>query len=347
MKIKPLFIPYILFILWMFLIPLMSKANTSSMDDCSEVNLITETNSPFQKIPVYNQEKINICYAYSAAQMVDYHLLKNGAKKRSVHPAWVALNYSLKHNRHQLEIGHTKEALESLAEASNCDYETVSDALKSWAKRNDVSEARILSYIERNTPTVPAAALRMPASLPSVTDLRTSNMTSVQVLSSLLTMNCLNKKSVSIPKAHKYNFEQLASDEAFHNMLVSKIRQIKSPLSIAYCSNVWKDADYKGIGLTWKGVRDSLKDDCHYHESLVVGRKKIGGSCHLLIRNTWGTRWTADNKNWKCVCRNKKSGDYADECRPETHPDSDYSVEACWLPSDKIASNTGLITFME
>lgn len=345
MKIKPFFIPYLLFILWAFLIPLIVKAQVPEAENCSPINLITQPNSPFQKIPVYNQEKINICYAYSAAQMVDFHLMKNGSPDRTVHPAWVALNYSLKKNRNQLEIGHTKEALESLAEANNCDYQAVSDALRNWAQRHDVSEARILTYIERNTPVVPA--LRMPSSLPSVNDLKSSNLTSVQMLASLLSSNCQAKRPLTIPKAHKFNFEQLPDDQAFTSMLETKIDSLKSPISIAYCANVWKDAEYRGIGLNWKGVRDSLKKDCHYHESLVVGRKKLGGSCNLLVRNTWGTNWTADNKNWKCVCRNKSTGAYVDECSAQTHPDSEYSVEGCWLPSDRLARNTGLITFME
>lgn len=345
MRIKPFFIPYLLFILWAFVVPLMGWSQ-SMVDDCSPVNLITEANSPFQKLPVYNQEKINICYAYSAAQMADYHLLKNGATQlRSIHPAWVALNYSLKKNRHRLEIGHTKEALDSVAEAAYCDYEVVSRALKNWAKKNDVSEARILTYIERNTIETPAA--RLPSSIPGVNELKTTPMTSVQMLALLLSQTCQERRQVNLPKAHKLNFEQLPDDAAFASALESKVAKLKSPISIAYCSNVWKNPDYDGIGLTSTLVRDFLKKDCHYHESLVVGRKVINGSCSLLVRNTWGTKWSADNKDWKCVCRNKATGEYADDCSPQTHDDNQFSVEGCWLPSAKLARNTGLVTFME
>src|ERR1044072_3918330 len=98
--------------------------------DCSSVNLITEPDSPFRKIPVYNQGSLNICYAYSAAQILDWYQIKNGASKRNIHPAWAALQYALGRNRDKLEIGHPKEAIESMKASLHCDYETVESVVR-------------------------------------------------------------------------------------------------------------------------------------------------------------------------------------------------------------------------
>lgn len=321
MSKKFIYLPYILFLLWAFLVPLVSRGAS----DCSTINLITQEDSPFAKIPVYNQERVNICYAYSASQMVDYHLIKNGfSNSVRTHPAWVALNYARKRERSRIEIGHTIDALEAIREAALCDYSSVSLALKSWAQNEEDSEAKILSQIELSTATPP-----------------------VQVLSSLLESACESRTHVKLPTPKKYNFRQLPTTEHFRTTLEGKIAELEAPISIAYCSNIWRNPEYQGIGLTQRLVRDSLKKDCHYHESLVVGRKEIAGSCHLLVRNTWGSHWTKSNQNWKCVCRNKQTGEAVDDCSPETHPGEDFSVEACWLPSENLAANTGVVTTLE
>ena len=116
---------------------------------------------------------------------------------------------------------------------------------------------------------------------------------------------------------------------------------------MAYCSNIWKDSSYDGIDLTSEGVRDFLKSDCRYHESLIVGKKIQNGSCHLLIRNSWGDRWRRENKQWKCVCRDRLSEAYVDDCQPSTHSDEQYSIDSCWMPLDTLIRNVGTLTLIE
>lgn len=317
-------------------------------EECGPINLISETSSPFQKIPVYNQEKINICYAYSAAQMADYHLLKNGAEKRNVHPAWVAMSFASTLKRDRLDIGHAKEALDSILETSNCDYETVTKTLKTWGQDPSLSEAKILSMIEENSARQKTEGRAM-ASLPTPMDLKDSQLTSVEMLSTLLRQECTKEKtsSVKLPEAKKYNFRDLPTDEAFKNIFSSKLSSLRSPISIAYCSNLWKNPSYHGVGLTNDNLRDRLEKDCHYHESLIVGQKKVDNSCQYLVRNTWGDRFNRDNEKWKCLCRSKTTGEYVDDCDARTHNDGNYAVEGCWIPADVLARNTGVVTVLE
>ncbi len=296
-KIQPL-----LFLL-MVLAPFLSLAN-----DCSSINLITNEDSPFSKIPVYNQGKINICYAYSAAQMADYHLIKQGNSERSVHPFWVALNYAQLMKRENIQIGHPKEALEALTNFSNCDYQTVNKAL-SMLDTQETSTSRLMEMVKDAC----SAPLRTKLSLPS---------------------------------AKRMNFRTLNSDEAYARFIMNRLNEVDSPISIAYCSNVWKKPNFGGISFNSRGERDVLPKGCQYHESLVVGKKQIAGSCHFLVRNTWGTNWASTNKNWNCLCRNNKTGALADDCSFETHRE-DYSVEACWLPMDQLSKNIGQVTTLD
>lgn len=313
-----------------FLLLLLIFCFNAIADECAPVNLITEPNSPFQKIPVYNQGSLNICYAYSAAQILDWYQMKNGATKRNVHPAWAALQYALVRNRKKLEIGHPKEAMESMRTALNCDYEAVESALKSLGNP-DESELKVLISIERGT-------FRSPAGL-----------TPVETLKEALQKHCPPEKRtfVMVPEIERRNFKTLNEDEAYEKFLSEKLSSSPSPVSIAYCANVWKNPEFDGIDVNLLGQRDVVKKSCEYHESLVVGQKKLNNSCHYLVRNTWGSHWTAHNKHYSCVCRNRATGEFADDCRPETHGNDKYTVEGCWIRGNDLARNIGQVTFVK
>lgn len=298
--------------------------------ECAPVNLITEQNSPFRKIPVYNQGSLNICYAYSAAQILDWYQIKNGATKRNIHPAWAALQYALVRNKDRIEIGHPKETMESIKTALNCDYEAVEAALKSLGGPED-SEIKTLLSIERGTYRSPAG------------------YTPVETLKEALMKHCPSEKRtfVMVPEVERLNYKTLNDDEAYEKFLNTKLASAPSPVSIAYCANVWKNPEFDGIGVNLFGNRDSVKKGCEYHESLVVGQKKMENSCHFLVRNTWGTNWTAHNSRYACVCRDRGTGEFIDDCRPETHGNDRYTVEGCWIRSSDLTRNIGQLTYVK
>jgi hypothetical protein len=284
--------------------------------ECATVNLITEEESPFQHMPVVDQKKSNICYALSAAQLGDYYLLKNGSKGRELHPAWLALNYAIGRGRKSLDIGHVKETLDRIQGENNCSYFRVASALKGINQKD--------------------------------TELEILEKSPVEGLAKILSTHCLEKKEVRFPPIHRYNFRELPNSQSVENFLIGQL-DLKSPLplSISYCSKMLKVPDYEGIRSTSEGIRDVLNRDCDYHESLIVGKKEINNTCHLLLRNSWGDRWRPGNLQWTCLCRDRLSGRFEDNCLPQTHPDERFSIEACWIPSHNLSKNIGAITFID
>jgi hypothetical protein len=61
------------------------------------------------------------------------------------------------------------------------------------------------------------------------------------------------------------------------------------PVPFAYCANVLID------GKKYAGINPM---NCGLHWSLVAGRKKIDGECHLLVRNSW-SRKVEYSPDWK------------------------------------------------
>jgi hypothetical protein len=299
-------------------------------DDCVSVNLVTEAESPFKKIPVYNQGALNICYAYSAAQILDWYQMKNGATKRNVHPAWAALQYALVRKKNKLEIGHPKETMESMRTSLNCDYDSVELAVKSLGNPGE-SETKILTSIERGVYRSP------------------SGDSAFETLKEALQKHCPPERRtfVMVPEVERLNYRTLNDDSSYEKFLTTKLVSSPSPVSISYCANVWKNPDFDGIDTNLKGDRDVVRKGCEYHESLVVGQKKMGNSCHYLVRNTWGSQWSGHNRAYSCVCKDQKSGEFLDDCRPETHANPRFSVEACWIKGADLARNIGQITFVK
>lgn len=311
-------------------------------DGCQATNLITASDSPFQKIPVYDQKDTNLCYAYSAAQLMDYHLIKNGSQNRSIHPAWVALSYARSKNKTGLYIGHTKEAIDSMRVARNCHYNSVSNALLSWSENRELPETSILKLIENFSTKAKEELIQGPSSLDP-------SLTPVEMLSRLMLPACPEegREKIKLPAVSKFNFRELPTDEAFESFIKKRLDEKTYPVSIAYCSKVWKDPEYDGIHLNLALNRDSLSGDCNYHESLVVGKKMLNGKCQFLIRNSLGDGYWAGSNQVRCLCKNKQTGEYADDCSAATHPSPQFMVEGCWLDSIKLARNTGVVTFME
>ena len=332
-------------ILFMLPIWIFFQVHDSIAQDCSEVNLISSPNSPFSRIPVYNQEKTKICYAYAAAQMVDYQLIKNGASERSIHPAWLAMNYALSKKRTGIDIGHTKEAIEALIKNDNCQFKNVSDSLLGWAGQTDIAEENILALIEKKS-SGPTDGID-PHFQKIVSKIQNSPLNPVELISHILAPACEKRIKMVLPLVNRYNLDQLPDDRDFEEFIQQRLARSPSPLSVAYCARVWKEPNYDGIEINLSGKRDKLKNDCEYHESLVVGKKLTQGSCHFLVRNTWGDRWKSSNRDWKCLCRDRQSGRYVDDCESFTHPDKSFSVEACWIPADKLSKNVGVITIIE
>src|SRR5690606_35114876 len=97
---------------------------------------------------------------------------------------------------------------------------------------------------------------------------------------------------------------------------------------------------YKGI--TKRGgffTSTTYAKDCGHHASLVVGKKIIGKQCHYLVRNTWGTGFNSGTKKWNCLCKDRKTGKFLDNCTASKHNNGKYTVEGCWINGKALAAN--------
>ena len=339
--------------------------------DCAPKNLVTEENSPFQKIPVYDQDGLSICYAYSAAQMVDYQLVKNGGE-RSVHPLWAALKYVDSIKQERISSGITYNAIQQISKVGNCKYDDISKALGVWAEKAKVNEADIMDLIERlapkfaslyktnATPTAEevdqaindAIADHKPWCTAGATwdelmpELRAlSTLSSTKILTDLVLPVCsTDLQKLSLPNLTYYRSDM---DADYASTLEKKIGTINSPVSVTYCSNMLYEPEYVGVTRKTKTTAESYDSKCGGHESIIVGKKKIGEACHFLLRNSWGSGFSSSTEKWKCLCRNRTTGEFVDDCSNETHNTGEYTIEGCWVNGAQLSKNMFGMTSLE
>ncbi|WP_408097703.1 hypothetical protein ACJVC5_01965 [Peredibacter sp. HCB2-198] len=360
--------------------------------DCTPTNLITESNSPFRKIPVYDQDGTNICYAYVTSQLLDYNLMKKGVQERTAHPLWLAMNHG-KHaiktvpnerNRTMIGSGNVKRTIESLGTYPICSYSTVESSLAQMAKAAKTKDSEVVQFIETYTQRLAAhdesralAALEgresnlddidiitliketkadadmrwcssnatWDALLPLLRNLNA--VTTPEMVEKLLFQACQNKQfNLQAPKATIKIFGE--TDGVVTGKIANVMDSIKAPVSVSYCAKALTQPNLQGI--TYRnpnGAKLQYAQGCEHHESLIVGKKQVGNSCQLLLRNTWGSNFGTWTKDKKCLCKNRQTGAYLDDCNSTAHNNGQYTVEGCWIDEDVINRNTYQMTYLD
>ena len=119
------------------------------------------------------------------------------------------------------------------------------------------------------------------------------------------------------------------------------------PPAINLCSSMFTNTSYRGVGDDTfpRDHIENIKADCAHHSALVTARKNIGGQCHYLVRNSWGSTWYPSGAT-TCACRKPDSKGklvYHDSC------ERGLNVEyvGCWFKSADLLANTSSINVLQ
>ena len=331
---------------------------TAFAQECTNVNYLTQPNSPFNRIPVADQDGVGICYAYTAAQLVDYHLIRTRQTREPVmHPAWLAL----KSSRRLLYAGTELNAINSVRAAGSCSYHQVEEALNLFGQPANISSQPLLAFIEAYETAIFTESNRRRDTITSemqgraqmeaiiatagicpegvlldrlLPELTASNETSVQLINRIVRDACApaSLQSYNIPQPL---VAQPTDNDTASASLDDQIG--KGPFTMAYCATTWDNPNFSMN-------RADPGEACGMHSSLAVGRKKIAEHCYMLVRNTWGTGWGSWNQNEKCLCKNTATGAWVDECTEAVHNDGNHTVEACYIGMNRLSRNVQDLT---
>lgn len=342
--------------------------------ECDDINLITAKNSPFDKIPVYDQNGSNTCYSFVTSSVVNYELLKNGEKELKVHPAWAALVSPDLSKIGALWSGKTKFSIQELLKKNNCPYEIVDKSLQEWAKKANLTSSQMLAVLDSATWKINDFSKSH-----TVEEVKASSLNDVlnQASQSIFKKTCDYKQAWPELEEHlnalgtfsskevlkeiifsgckdalkKVELGELKTNGLFRekeniSVILSRVLKDKNPIAISFCADSLYNHSHEGLKMKEDKSGREL-DKCSGHASMIVGQKKIGEQCHFLLRNTWGTGFSKWSKQGKCLCRNNTTGEILDDCTAKDHNNGQFSVEACWLPSSTIENNTYELTYFK
>jgi|GEM_PF-7048129 len=125
----------------------------ASAPTCEYRNLYDRPDNPINSIPIYDQSELGTCYAYSASQMIDYELRKNGdpLKGKPVSPIWVAFNHKSHASKLQklltnsgdpdsLEYSSIKWAVDDIRDYGICDDAVVTRSLAQYKAQHRLTD---------------------------------------------------------------------------------------------------------------------------------------------------------------------------------------------------------------
>ncbi len=340
---------------------------------CAPLNLVTQPNSPFNRVPVTDQDGVGLCYAYAGAQLMNYQLVRQG-KEPSVHQLYLGMEFT-RYTRGNIEYGNTQQAISHLLDNRNCPAPRVREALASLVQKAGSREEDVYGFIikvserlvelQRQKTQTAGAWRPVPLSEAEVTRILTQTNTEFapychpgtrleqifpeiralgvmapeNVLHGILSPFCQQRERLRLPTPRGWRFR---STEESTTAISDTIAQGQSPVAVSFCSRALYQANYVGLNRTSMG----LASDCGLHESLVVGRRPAGASCEFLLRNSWGTGFGRHTETSKCLCKHRRTGAFVDDCTNATHNNGEYTVEACWISAGALGANAVEMTWL-
>jgi hypothetical protein len=337
--------------------------------DCTTSDLNDFPSAPMRNIPVYDQDGTGTCYAHSAAQLVSHWNLKNGYDSSDIiNPVYAAyVDHFLVKRSGTLDYGTCAEVINSLRSKGYCKNTKVESCLADFKKLgNGMTDAQLVHYLEVLYKSYESQFKKNPLALKENAAIATnatvkdawlknqcgglnehynknymgmSIYTATTFLSELF-KECKPIRSLSkipAPKTVHSRGMLAVSSILLKNEIDSKLNA-KNPVSISMCAGVFHNKSYRGLSsFTSQVVNEST---CGRHAVLVTGRKKIGESCHYLVRNSYGANWHP--KNTPCACVTK-SGVYEAVCLDASKAGK---YLGCWYDQSVLLPNTYSVTYL-
>lgn len=333
--------------------------DASLNSDCSEVDLNKGINSPFNKIPVYDQDGSSLCYSFATSQMVDYYRMKKGDKSydltNPVYAAWATYFQKAGTGQTNLRGGFSTDVNKTLKHSGVCSNEEVKSRLSEFTKSAGVTEAEVLHFLEvvydnygqgggKNWNKVEKTltydsniSCDQQANLKRVLVKKGYlGVPSTAILQNLF-KGC-KAQPVKVPNLKEFYLgSDLDMKKAVDGALTGDM-----PAEINMCSVVFntpKARGQKNINPTLgRDTEGNSNPNCGRHAVLVTGRKMIGGQCAYMIRNSWGAYWKPKGA-MTCSCRTLK-GEYKQACNK---PDEVDEYVGCWFDSKDLMANVGSV----
>ncbi len=295
-------------------------------DSCTPIRL-DAPGMPMENMPVYDQGKTDLCYAYTAAQVVDAWRFSHGDQNRNhlTSPLSAAILYTRDYEDNpdfdDIDLGHPDYTARVILANGSCSppvhrHAEQEGTLRETLDRIQSLHGNLQGLAERvqRSPLLTAGnqmctdvSSVVPRNLPELARNIASTMArmnSFEFIDRLYRGYChnANVRPVQPPAQVKVDSIRALEKSTAVQSLTDSVHlalgaQPPQPAGISYCSEILKDSATRGVDLDDPDGPVTCKGT---HASVVIGRRPgPEGRCQLLIRNTWGDSCNVDSK-WQC-----------------------------------------------
>ena len=300
----------------------LSKASYSS---CEPMRL-DQKNGAMERIPVYDQGNLNVCYGYAVSQIIDAYRFSHGEEDfdHLTSPVAVSVFYSVGKDKGSVEFGNTRDAIPTVLKNGSCKYGSVFkkignidyedyfeeledsyDDFKALGKRSlfrlfspKTSEEVVNNILELVHDKRASESVLGAHEILSALD----SPTYLVFLKRLFGVLCNDsQKDLKLSVTQHSKFARDFNSQSRTENLIESINMAwdtknPQPVGISYCEDFLYNKDHVGIDDEGK-----VSSRCRtHHASVVIGRRpsKDGKNCQFLIRNSKGD--SCSNYEWDC-----------------------------------------------
>jgi len=292
--------------------------------------------SPFRKIPQYDQGPTGMCYSYAGAVLLNYHLLKQNPEAQIVDPIYMAVQSRLgedgkiKEGVEGVDGGFIVDAINGTRKHGGCSKDLTWEALREIRKIAPyfVAEEAVLVVLDKvlkdlrdsqNVEGPPLYACSTDPLYLLILDFVEKKglryKLAIEAIREIFS-KCLSQPILvgNLPEA---KLSRQFTTEALRARLDSTLKD-GFPMALSIASTVFSRPSDRCIEVDTKSNLREVKLTKHHkcraagkgkhfkHAIVVAGQKKVNGKCHLLVRNSWGSAWGPKNeetgKPFHCAC---------------------------------------------
>ena len=254
-------------------------------------------------------------------------------------------------NKKNLEGGTIELALKMIKSIGMCKEEVIQKSIDAYAGKKSLNQGEFTELVHMlflNFPTNPEDLRRMSdkeikkklfygkynyvgrsigddANIPKIFRMVAANFRNGDLTNFMhfLFKDCLQEKNIYKLSKNIPDPKSIAIREGNLEGMKKHLRSLLNernaqPIGVGYCSEFLKKKRYVGTKVHENknyGGQMVTRDpnSCGNHASIIIGKKKINGRCHYLLRNTWGK--DCSKYDWKCetIGKNEGMGIWVDE----------------------------------
>jgi hypothetical protein len=341
---------------------------------CEDVNLF-ETNPRVLETKIVNQGDMSTCYAHSLAAL--YSMEKATRLEDSLHAYWVAFTHKQRFihwKPRNLDYSLLSWAYSDIKNQGICPYNLVQDRIDEIKNGINYSNDQLMFllhtfFVKKKLHNISNESKFKKVLSSTLAELKSESKKfelpwTLSDLSTILTPIKKKAHHQSFIRFLKHDVFQQCASAAFstdENLLSlargfepnktvqSRIEMalgLDKPIAIGYCSKRVLKANPSSTkdARSFPRITRAFSGNCGAHYSLLVGSRKVGKSCELLLRNSYGEGFWGQ-KGMKYWCLDESSGTQRNCSQDENNPH--LRVLGAWINAEKMAANTYEMSYFD